>query len=97
LAEIYDTEVSRETISKIADQVVAGHGGVAVATTRSRISMAVPIRDERHDAVAAINTAVHTEMISLADLVDQLLLHLFATADHISARLGYRRDDERVS
>jgi hypothetical protein len=35
-------------------------------------------------------------MISLAELIDQLLLHLLATADQISARLGYRRDDEAV-
>ncbi len=64
---------------------------------RGLISIAVPIRDERHDAVAAINMAASTDMISLAELVDQLLPHLLATADHISARLGYRRDDERTA
>jgi len=33
-------------------------------------------------------------MISLEELVDALGPHLIATADRISARLGYRRDDE---
>lgn len=35
-------------------------------------------------------------MISLEEMVDQLSPHLMATADNISARLGYRRDDEAV-
>jgi hypothetical protein len=38
--------------------------------------------------------AAHTDMVSLDEFADQLLPHLLATADHISARLGYRRDDE---
>jgi IclR family transcriptional regulator, pca regulon regulatory protein len=60
------------------------------------ISVAAPIRNESWEVVAAINLAAHTDMISLAELVDQLTPHLVATADHISARLGYRRDDETV-
>jgi IclR family pca regulon transcriptional regulator len=58
------------------------------------VSIAAPIRSESGEVVAAINMAAHTDMISLAELVDHLLSHLLATADHISARLGYRRDDE---
>jgi DNA-binding IclR family transcriptional regulator len=38
--------------------------------------------------------AAHSSMISLEELVDNLGPHLIATADRISARLGYRRDDE---
>lgn len=59
-------------------------------------SMAAPIRNEAREVVAAINIAVHSSMISLEELVDALGPHLVATADHISARLGYRRDDEAV-
>jgi hypothetical protein len=33
-------------------------------------------------------------VISLEELVDALGPHLVSTADRISARLGYRRDDE---
>jgi IclR family pca regulon transcriptional regulator len=58
------------------------------------ISIAAPIRSESREVVAALSMAAHTDMISLDQLVDQLLSHLLATADQISARLGYRRDDE---
>jgi DNA-binding IclR family transcriptional regulator len=44
--------------------------------------------------VAAIGLAAHTSAVSLAELVDALSPHLIATADRVSARLGYRRDDE---
>jgi IclR family transcriptional regulator, pca regulon regulatory protein len=57
-------------------------------------SMAAPIRNESMAVVAAINMAAHASMISLEQLVDALGPHLVATADHISARLGYRRGDE---
>jgi IclR family transcriptional regulator, pca regulon regulatory protein len=57
-------------------------------------SIAVPIRNESKEVIAAINMAAHASMISLDELVDALAPHLVATADHISARLGYRRDDE---
>jgi IclR family pca regulon transcriptional regulator len=59
------------------------------------ISIAVPVRSESRQVVAAVNMAAHSDMISLDELVDQLLPHLLATADQISARLGYRRDDEK--
>jgi IclR family transcriptional regulator, pca regulon regulatory protein len=57
-------------------------------------SIAVPVRNEAREVVAAVNLAAHTSMISLAELVDALGPHLVSTADRISARLGYRRDDE---
>jgi IclR family pca regulon transcriptional regulator len=62
--------------------------------TAGLISIAAPIRSESREVVAAINMAAHTEMISLEEMVDRLLPHLLATADQISARLGFRRDDE---
>jgi IclR family pca regulon transcriptional regulator len=57
-------------------------------------SIAAPIRGEAREVVAAANMAAHSSMISLQDLVDHLGPHLIATADRVSARLGYRRDDE---
>ena len=57
-------------------------------------SIAVPVRDEAREVVAAGSLSADTSMISLADLVDALGPHLVSTADRISARLGYRRDDE---
>lgn len=57
-------------------------------------SIAVPVRAEAREVVAALNLAAHTSMISLNDMVNALAPHLVATADRISARLGYRRNDE---
>jgi IclR family pca regulon transcriptional regulator len=57
-------------------------------------SISAPVRNEARDVVAAVNMAAHSSMISLEELVDALGPHLVSTADRISARLGYRRDDE---
>jgi IclR family pca regulon transcriptional regulator len=57
-------------------------------------SVAVPVRNEAREVVAAVSLEAHTSMISLSELVDALTPHLVSTADRISARLGYRRDDE---
>jgi IclR family pca regulon transcriptional regulator len=58
-------------------------------------AVAAPVRNEAREVVAAVNLAAHSSMISLEDLVDALSPHLIATADRVSARLGYRRDDEQ--
>jgi IclR family pca regulon transcriptional regulator len=57
-------------------------------------SIAAPVRNEAREVVAAASLAAHTSTIALAELVDALSPHLVSTADRISARLGYRRDDE---
>lgn len=62
---------------------------------RELIAIAVPVRSESGEVIAAINMAAHTSMISLEELVGALGPHLVATADRISARLGYRRKDEK--
>lgn len=59
------------------------------------LAIAVPVRSESGEVIAAINMAAHTSMISLEELVGALGPHLVATADRISARLGYRRKDEK--
>jgi IclR family transcriptional regulator, pca regulon regulatory protein len=58
-------------------------------------SISAPVRSESRDVVAAVNMAAHNSMISLEELVDALGPHLIATAARISARLGYRREDEQ--
>jgi len=58
------------------------------------IAMAAPVRSEGREVAAAVNLAAHTDMIRLEELIDALGPHLVASADHISARLGFRRDDE---
>jgi IclR family pca regulon transcriptional regulator len=57
-------------------------------------AIAVPVRSQSREVVAAVNVAAHISMISLEDLVDAIGPHLVSTADRISAALGYRRDDE---
>jgi IclR family pca regulon transcriptional regulator len=57
-------------------------------------SISAPVRSESREVVAAVNLAAHNSMISLEELVNALGPHLIATTDNISARLGYRRDDE---
>jgi IclR family pca regulon transcriptional regulator len=58
-------------------------------------AIAAPVRNEAREVVAAINLSAEGSMISLEEMVDALGPHLISTADRISARLGYRRDDER--
>jgi IclR family pca regulon transcriptional regulator len=57
-------------------------------------SISAPVRNEAREVVVAVNMAAHSSMISLEELVDALGPHLVSIADRISARLGYRRDDE---
>jgi IclR family pca regulon transcriptional regulator len=58
------------------------------------VAIAAPVHNEGGEVVAAVNLAAHTDMIPLEELVNALGPHLIATADQISARLGYRRGDE---
>jgi IclR family pca regulon transcriptional regulator len=58
-------------------------------------AIAAAVRCETGDVVAAATLVAHSRVIELADLIDALGPHLVSTADRISARLGYRRADER--
>jgi IclR family pca regulon transcriptional regulator len=62
---------------------------------RDLYAIAAPVRNDRRDVVAAVDIAAPSSMISLGELVDALGPHLISTADRISARLGYRRNDEQ--
>ena len=57
-------------------------------------SIAAPVRNEGRQVVAAVEIAVPSSMITIGELVDALGPHLVSSADRISARLGFRRDDE---
>jgi IclR family pca regulon transcriptional regulator len=59
-------------------------------------AIAAPVRSEARDVVAAVDLVAPSALISLEELVDALGPHLVSTADRISARLGYRRDDEML-
>jgi IclR family pca regulon transcriptional regulator len=59
-------------------------------------AIAAPVRSEGDEVVAAVSMTAHASMISLEELVEHLGPHLVAAADRVSARLGYRREDERT-
>jgi DNA-binding IclR family transcriptional regulator len=63
---------------------------------KGRIAIAVPVRNESRAVVAAIDLSAHTA-ISVEQLADGLRLHPVAAADRVSARLGYRRDNEVIA
>ena len=58
------------------------------------LAIAAPVRNEAREVIAAIDLVAHSATITIEELLDALGPHLISTADQISARLGYRRDDE---
>ncbi len=87
---------TRKTALRADLQAICGESLVSVDEefAPGMYSIAAPIRSESREVVAAIGMDAHTSMIAPAEFVGALGPHLVATADHISARLGYRRDDE---
>jgi IclR family transcriptional regulator, pca regulon regulatory protein len=57
--------------------------------------IAAPVRDQGGEVTAALELSAPTALISLRQMVEALGPHVVSTADRISARLGYRRADER--
>ena len=62
---------------------------------KGRIAISAPVRNESSEVLAAVELSAHALQITVEQLADGLRSHLIAAADRISARLGYRRDDER--
>jgi IclR family pca regulon transcriptional regulator len=58
------------------------------------LMVAAPVWNGAREICAAVDLEAHSSMISLEGLVGGLVPHLITTAGQISARLGYRRDDE---
>lgn len=61
------------------------------------LSIAAVVRADTHEVVAALGMDAHSTTIVLPELVAALGPHLISAADRVSARLGYRRADERAS
>ncbi len=101
IAEIKPTKRGPGTITsktalrkELAEIEVAGFAVNDQELSPGLFAIAAPVRDDTRYVVAAVNLVAHSSMISLEELVDALWPHLVSTADSISARLGYRRDDE---
>lgn len=60
------------------------------------VMIAAPIRDEAGEVRAGLELAATTAQISIDQLAAGLSPPLVSTADEISARLGYRRPDQRT-
>jgi IclR family pca regulon transcriptional regulator len=90
-----NTITSKKALREELDQVLdAGFAVNDEELAPELYSISAPVRNEAREVVAAVNMAAHSSMISLEELVDALGPHLVSTADRVSARLGYRRDDE---
>jgi IclR family pca regulon transcriptional regulator len=91
-----NTITTKRTLRDEFDQVrEAGFAVNDEELTPELLCVAAPVRNASREVVAGVNIAARSSMISLEELVDALGPHLVSTADRISARLGYRRDDER--
>jgi IclR family pca regulon transcriptional regulator len=91
-----NTITSKKALRDELDEVLAAGFAVNDEELAPELySISAPVRNENREVVAAVNMAAHSSMISLEELVDALGPHLVSTADRISARLGYRRDDEQ--
>jgi IclR family pca regulon transcriptional regulator len=91
-----NTITSKKTLREELEEIHAAGFAVDDQELAAELyAIAAPVRNEARDVVAAVNLAAHSTMISLEELVDALGPHLISTADRISARLGYRRDDEK--
>jgi IclR family pca regulon transcriptional regulator len=91
-----NTITSKKALREELDAIVTS--GLAVddqELASGFYAISAPVRNEARQVVAAVNLAAQSTMISLEELVDALSPHLLSTADRVSARLGYRRDDER--
>ena len=90
-----NTITSKKTLREELDHIhTAGFAVNDQELAANLYAIAAPIRNEDRDTVAAINLTAHANIITLEELVDALGPHLISTADRISARLGYRRNDE---
>ncbi len=91
-----NTITSKKALREELDEIaLAGFAVNDQELAADLYAIAAPVRNEARDTVAAVSLAAHASLISLENLVDALGPHLISTADRISARLGYRRDDEQ--
>jgi IclR family pca regulon transcriptional regulator len=90
-----NTITSRTALLQELGQI--GNKGLAVNDQElapGMLSIAAPVHNDAREVIAAVNIAAATSAIPLKELVRALSPHLISTASRISARLGYRRDDE---
>ena len=91
-----NTITSKKALRQELDEVLAESFAVNdEELALGLFAIGAPVRNGVRDVVAAVSLSAPSSMISLDELVNALGPHLVSTADRISARLGYRRDDEQ--
>jgi IclR family transcriptional regulator, pca regulon regulatory protein len=91
-----NTITSKKALREELEQVISEGFAVGDQELAAELyAIAAPVRNEGREVVAAVSLSASSAVISLEELVDALGPHLVSTADRISARLGYRRDDEQ--
>ncbi|HWY90497.1 MAG TPA: IclR family transcriptional regulator [Solirubrobacteraceae bacterium] len=86
-----NTITSKRALRHELDRVlVAGFAVDDEESAAGLCSIAVPVRDQGREVVAAVGLSAPSSSVALAGMVDAQMPHLIATADRISARLGYR-------
>lgn len=88
---IVSKSMLRKEIAQIRDTGLAVNDQELAPELRS---IAAPVRDEAREVVAAIDMVAPTSAISIDQLVGELGPQLIATADRVSARLGFRCNDQ---
>jgi DNA-binding IclR family transcriptional regulator len=102
-ARLDDVDLTRRGPNTITDRAALAtelarvrRDGVAVNNEELAYglrSIAVPVRSQSGEVVAAINLAVHRSFVSMKELVAHLGPVLKRAADEISAHLGYRASE----
>jgi IclR family pca regulon transcriptional regulator len=90
-----NTITSKKALRTTLEQITAaGFAASDQELAAGHIGIAAPVRDMAREVIAAVELVADSASISLEELSDALGPHLTTTADQISARLGYRREDE---
>jgi IclR family transcriptional regulator, pca regulon regulatory protein len=88
------TITTKRELRRELDQIL--EAGIALEDQENAlglVAVAAPVWDQSKQAVAAIDLSASSSSIRVEDLAEKLGSHLLSAADHISARLGYRRED----
>jgi IclR family pca regulon transcriptional regulator len=101
LGELTLTKATPRTItskSQLHQELRKIHAtGIAVSDEELQpgfLAIAVPVRDVSREVVAAVSIAADRSVIDIEVFTRGLSPHLISITDQISARLGYRREDE---
>ncbi len=90
-----NTITSKRALREELAQVrVAGFACSDREFAEDAIAIAMPVRNEACEVIAAVALATESSVISLEALADALAPQLRVSAERISARLGYRRPEE---